>query len=50
MQSDQEKSRAKWFCIKHGKIYFTRAAERKFFFALTLLMLAAAVLFRLGVL
>jgi len=49
MFSEQEKNSSKWFYLEDGKIYFTRTAERKFFFALTMLMLVAAVLFKLGV-
>ena len=36
--------------VEKGRIYFSRAAERKFFFGLTLIMLLLGVLFKLGVL
>ncbi|UCF95781.1 MAG: hypothetical protein JSW39_07400 [Desulfobacterales bacterium] len=36
--------------LENGRIYFSRAAERKFFFSLTVIMLLLGVLFRLGVL
>ena len=36
--------------IDGGRIYFSRAAERKFFFGLTLIMLLLGILFKLGVL
>lgn len=36
--------------VEKGRIYFSRAAERKFFFGLTLIMLMLGVLFKLGVL
>ena len=36
--------------IKDGRIYFSRAAERKFFFGLTVIMLLLGMLFKLGVL
>jgi len=34
----------------NGRIYFSRAAERKFFFSLTVVMLLLGILFKLGVL
>ncbi len=36
--------------IKDGRIYFSRAVERKLFFGLTLVMLLLGILFKLGVL
>jgi len=36
--------------VANGRIYFSRAAERKFFFALTVIMLLLGALYRLGVL
>jgi len=33
-----------------GRIYFSRVAERKFFFSLSVIMLLLGVLFKLGVL
>jgi hypothetical protein len=36
--------------IINGRIYFSRVAERKFFFSLTLIMLLLGILFKLGVL
>jgi hypothetical protein len=36
--------------IVNGRIYFSRAAERKFFFSLTVMMLLLGILFKLGVL
>jgi hypothetical protein len=36
--------------IENGRIYFSRAAERKFFFSLTVIMLLLGILFKLGVL
>ncbi len=35
-------------CYEKGRIYFTRRIERKVFFALTLVMLGAGLLYRLG--
>jgi len=40
----------KWLLIENGRIYFSRAAERKFFFSLTVIMLLLGILFKLGVL
>jgi hypothetical protein len=36
--------------IEGGRIYFSRAVERKFFFGLTVAMLLLGILFKLGVL
>ncbi|MCG6911371.1 MAG: hypothetical protein LJE94_14770 [Deltaproteobacteria bacterium] len=33
---------------KRGRFYFSREAERKFFFVATMLMLVAGVLFKIG--
>jgi len=46
----EEAQDKKWPRIEDGRIYFSRAAERKFFFSLTLIMLLLGVLFKLGVL
>ena len=45
-----ESRRQKKWCIGDGRMYFSRAAERKFFFSLTVVMLLLGVLFKLGVL
>jgi len=36
--------------VEDGRVYFSRAAERKFFFSLTVVMLLLGALFKLGVL
>jgi hypothetical protein len=36
--------------FEDGRLYFSRAAERKFFFSLTVIMLLMGLLFKLGVL
>jgi len=36
--------------LEDGRLYFSRAAERKFFFSLTVVMLLLGLLFKLGVL
>jgi hypothetical protein len=41
--------KSKWR-LERGRIYFSRDAERKFFFSLTVVMLLLAILFKLGVL
>ncbi len=43
----QEKKKQRF---EDGRIYFSRAAERKFFFSLTVIMLVLGLLFKLGVL
>lgn len=40
----------KWFVYQDGRFYFTRLAERKFYFILTVAMLLAGILYKLGVL
>jgi hypothetical protein len=44
---DQDKRRLR---VEDGRIYFSRGAERKFFFSLTVIMLLLGILFKLGVL
>jgi hypothetical protein len=36
--------------FENGKIYFSRSAEQRFFFALTVIMLLAGILYKLGLL
>jgi len=38
-----------WY-FANGKIYFSRTAEQRFFFALTVIMLLAGILYKFGVL
>jgi hypothetical protein len=45
-----ESQSKKMLRIADGRIYFSRAAERKFFFSLTVIMLLLGILFKLGVL
>jgi hypothetical protein len=48
MQINPKKTRNRTFRMQDGKLYFTREAERRIFFVLTLLMLAAGVMIRMG--
>ena len=48
MQINPKKTRNRAFRMQDGKFYFTREAERRIFFVLTLLMLAAGVMIRMG--
>ena len=36
--------------FENGKIYFSRTAEQRFFFALTVIMLLAGILYKFGLL
>jgi hypothetical protein len=36
-------------CFENGRIYFSKDTERKFFFALTVIMLVIGACFKLGV-
>lgn len=36
--------------VENGKVYFSRDAERKFFFALSLILCFAGLLYKLGIL
>jgi hypothetical protein len=36
--------------FENGKIYFSRRAEQRFFFALTVIMLLAGILYKFGLL
>lgn len=42
-------ARKKLIVYKEGKFYFTKEAERTFFFILTIIMLTAGILFKLGI-
>ena len=48
MEPKNGEQRRKRPVYKDGKIYFNRATERKFFFAVTLIMLLAGVLAKAG--
>jgi hypothetical protein len=51
MTDDRKKPQGKKkLRLADGRIYFSRSAERKFFFGLTVIMLLLGVLFQLGVL
>ncbi len=49
MPAIKEETKNKAFKLEDGRLYFTRATERRIFFVLTLLMLAAGILMKLGV-
>ncbi len=36
--------------FENGKIYFSKTAERRFYFGMTIIMLLAGMLYKLGVL
>jgi len=36
--------------FENGKMYFTKTAERRFYFGMTIIMLLAGMLYKLGVL
>lgn len=40
----------KSLCYKDGRFYFTKEAERSFYFVLTLIMLVAGILYKTGIL
>ncbi|MBW1699393.1 MAG: hypothetical protein JRH18_06165 [Deltaproteobacteria bacterium] len=48
MEPKKGEQRIKRPVYQNGKIYFNRATERKFFFALTIIMLLAVVLTKAG--
>jgi hypothetical protein len=50
IETPMESGGQKKWRLENGCFYFSRAAERKFFFSLTVIMLLLGVLFRLGVL
>lgn len=41
---------SKMFIYENGRFYFTKMAERKFYFVLTLIMLLAGILYKVGIL
>ena len=46
---ENSENQKKSFCYKDGRFYFTKQAERSFFFVLTLIMLVAGVLYKTGI-
>jgi hypothetical protein len=44
------KGQKKTLCYQNGRLYFTKQAERSFYFILTLVMLVAGVLYKSGIL
>lgn len=46
-KSPQKKGRWRF---ENGKIYFSRTAEQRFFFALTVILLLVGILYKLGLL
>ena len=49
LQKNSE-SNKKSICYRDGRFYFTKQAERSFFFVLTIIMLVAGVLYKTGIL
>jgi hypothetical protein len=49
IEARMEQQGQKKLRFENGRIYFSRAAERKLFFGLTLIMLLLGILFQLGV-
>jgi hypothetical protein len=41
---------SKMIIYENGRFYFTKMAERKFYFVLTLIMLVAGILYKMGIL
>ncbi len=39
----------KSICYKDGRFYFTKQAERSFFFVLTIIMLVVGVFYKIGI-
>lgn len=46
----QDEINQKSICYQDGRFYFTKQAERSFFFILTIIMLIAGVLYKTGIL
>jgi len=40
---------SKALIYKHGRIYFTKEGERRFYFFLTLVMLISGILYKIGI-
>ncbi|MBN1101863.1 MAG: hypothetical protein JXL84_00465 [Deltaproteobacteria bacterium] len=49
MKDEQAKPREKTFVVREGTLYFTRNGERRVFFVLTVGMLLAGILVKLGI-
>ena len=48
--SDKNPEKKSLWRFENGKIYFSRTAEQRFFFALTVIMLLAGILYKFGLL
>ena len=48
--SDKNPQKKSLCYFENGKIYFSRNAEQRFFFALTVIMLLAGILYKFGLL
>ncbi|GBC60553.1 hypothetical protein DENIS_1510 [Desulfonema ishimotonii] len=48
IQGKQKGNLSKYMTVRDGRIYFTRDAERNFYFILTLIMMVAGILYKLG--
>ncbi|MCD6585471.1 MAG: hypothetical protein J7K96_06905 [Desulfobacteraceae bacterium] len=46
----QGENQKKSICYRDGRFYFTKQAERTFFFVMTIIMLVAGVLYKTGIL
>ena len=47
---DKSRQKKSVWRFENGKIYFSRKAEQRFFFALTVIMLLAGILYKFGLL
>ncbi|QTA83028.1 Uncharacterized protein dnl_54210 [Desulfonema limicola] len=46
---NSRKQGTKILVFKHGRTYFTKEGERRFYFFLTLLMLLSGILYKIGI-
>ena len=49
MKKETEQGHEKAVCYKNGKIYYSKDAEKKLFFILTIMMLLAGILVKAGI-
>lgn len=45
----QVENKKKSICYRNGRFYFTKQAERSFFFVLTIIMLVAGIFYKTGI-
>lgn len=48
VENNARETKNTWVRVENGKIFFSRAAERKFYFYLTLVLILTGLIYKLG--